>query len=246
MKSKAVVLLFSLAAAGSAFAQAAAPAPAPDFTASVNAGVVSDYRYRGISQTRLKPAFQFGADLGHSSGLYIGTWGSTIKWVKDGGGDAPVEVDLYGGYKFEAGPVALDVGLLRYTYPGSQMAVNPDTTELYIGGTYGPVTLKYSHSLTNTFGWFDSKNSYYVDLNGTFDTGVWGLTVTPHVGYQKIKNNSGASYTDWSITLGKDFGNGFSASLAYVDTDTKVYLAPNGKDLGKAGLVVGVKYSYSF
>jgi uncharacterized protein (TIGR02001 family) len=111
---------------------------------------------------------------------------------------------------------------------------------------YGPATIKYSHSLTNLFGFADSKNSYYVDLNATFDTGFWGLAFVPHIGYQRVSNNSAASYTDWSLGLGKDFGNGFSASLAYVDTNAEGYLSPSGKDLGKATAVLGVKYTYGF
>jgi uncharacterized protein (TIGR02001 family) len=242
MKSKLVVLLSALVASGALMAQT--KAPEPDYTLSFNVGAVSDYRYRGISQSRLKPALQGGADFAHKSGFYIGTWGSTIKWVKDAGGDASAEIDLYGGYKFNAGPVALDVGMLRYFYPGSSLAVNPDTTEAYVAGTWGPATLKYSHSTTNLFGFSDSKGSGYLDLTATFETGFWGLTVTPHVGRQRVSNNSGFSYTDWSIAIGKDFGNGLSASLAYVDTDTDAYVAPNGKNLGKAGAVLGVKYSF--
>ena len=70
---------------------------------SFNVGAVTDYRYRGISQTRVKPALQGGVDFSHPSGLYLGAWASTIKWVKDFGGDSNVEVDLYGGYKGEIG-----------------------------------------------------------------------------------------------------------------------------------------------
>jgi uncharacterized protein (TIGR02001 family) len=244
MKLKLAVLVSTLAASGALLAQT--KAPEPDYTASVNVGGVTDYRYRGISQSRLKPAIQGGADFAHKSGFYVGTWASSIKWVKDAGGDANAEVDLYGGYKFTAGPVGLDVGVLRYLYPGSALPVNPDTTELYVAGTWGPATLKYSHAVTNLFGFFDSKNSYYVDLNATFETGFWGLTFTPHIGYQRVAHNSNFSYTDWSLGLGKDFGNGFSASLAYVDTNTSNYIAPNGKDLGKATAVLGAKYTYSF
>jgi uncharacterized protein (TIGR02001 family) len=180
MKLKLAVLVSTLAASGALLAQT--KAPEPDYTASVNVGGVTDYRYRGISQSRLKPAIQGGADFAHKSGFYIGTWASSIKWVKDAGGDANAEVDLYGGYKFTAGPVGLDVGVLRYLYPGSALPVNPDTTELYVAGTWGPATLKYSHAVTNLFGFFDSKNSYYVDLNATFETGFWGLTFAPHIG----------------------------------------------------------------
>jgi uncharacterized protein (TIGR02001 family) len=247
MKAKLAALLSLLFASGALMAQTTKP-PEPDYTLSANIGAVTDYRYRGISQTRLKPAIQGGADFAHKSGFYIGTWASSIKWIKDAGGDANAEVDLYGGYKFTTGPVGLDVGVLRYLYPGSSLPINPDTTELYIAGTWGPATLKYSHAVTNLFGFADSKNSYYVDLNATFELPWYGLTLTPHLGHQSVNNNSASSYTDWSLTLGKDFGNGFSASLAYVDTSTDAYRgpAPDLKNLGKATAVLGVKYTYNF
>jgi uncharacterized protein (TIGR02001 family) len=250
MKLKlAALAAATLLSSGAVLAQARTSAPEPEYTYSFNVGAVTDYRYRGISQSRLKPAIQGGADFSHKSGLYIGTWASSIKWIKDAGGDASAEVDLYGGYKFTTGPVALDIGALRYFYPGSAftpaMGRNPDTTELYIGGTWGPATLKYSHAVTNLFGFNDSKNSYYLDLNATFDTGFWGLSVVPHVGYQHVAHNSSASYVDWSVGLAKDFGNGITASLAYVDTDTNSYIAPtNGKNLGRAAVVLGVKYGF--
>jgi uncharacterized protein (TIGR02001 family) len=245
MKTKLAALAAALLASGAVTAQT--KAPEPDYTLSFNVGAVTDYRYRGISQSRRKPALQGGADFAHKSGLYVGTWASTIKWIKDAGGDSNVEVDVYGGYKTSFGDFGFDVGALRYLYPDSSLgfAPHPNTTELYVAGTYGPATLKYSHAVTNLFGFADSKGSGYLDLSATFDTGFWGLTVTPHVGHQKVKNNSFASYTDWSLALGKDFGNGLSASLAYVDTDADAYFSPvNGKDLGKSTLVLGVKYSF--
>jgi uncharacterized protein (TIGR02001 family) len=240
MKLKATLLLSTLVLSGAAFAQAAAQ---PDYTLSFNVGAVSDYRYRGISQTRLKPAIQGGADFVHKSGFYLGTWASSIKWIKDAGGSADAEIDVYGGYKFGVGPLGLDVGVLTYNYPDHQLAVSPNTQEGYIAGTFGPATLKYSHSFSNLFGFADSKNSYYVDLSAAFDMGS-GWSVVPHIGYQKVKNNEAADYTDYSVTLNKDFGNGFAASAALVDTDTDAYVAPNGKNLGRSGVVLGVKYSF--
>ena len=237
------VALVVLAMSGAAFAQT--KAPEPDYTLSFNVGAVSDYRYRGISQTRLKPALQGGADFAHKSGFYLGTWASTIKWIKDAGGDAPVELDLYGGYKFDLRAVGLDVGALRYQYIGHDMPLSPNTTEIYGAGTFGPLTLKYSHAVTNLFGFADSKNSYYLDASATFDIGS-GFSLVPHIGYQKVKNNSSDSYTDYSVTLGKDFGNGLTASAAVAATDVKHqhYIAPSGKSLGKTGLVVGAKYTF--
>lgn len=240
-KLKLAILASALVASGAVLAQGK-PAE-PDYTLSFNVGAVTDYRYRGLSQSRLRPALQGGADFAHKSGFYVGTWASTIKWIKDAGGDADVEVDIYGGYKTTLGAFGVDVGVLRYLYPGSDLAVNPDTTEVYAAGTWGPATLKYSHAVTNLFGFADSKNSYYVDLSATFDTGYWGLSLTPHVGYQKVKNNSAASYTDWSLTLSKEFMPGLVGSLAYVSTDIDVPM-PNGRNAGKSGAVLGVKYSF--
>lgn len=242
MKKVLVPSLIALAlgcVSGLAQAQAAA---APESSLSFNVGAVSDYRYRGISQSRLKPALQGGVDYADKSGFYVGAWGSSIKWIKDAGGDANVEVDLYGGYKGAVGDVAYDVGFLRYEYPGNKLAVSANTNELYGAVTYGVFTAKYSHSVSNLFGFDGSKNSYYLDLGATFDLGN-GYTLTPHVGRQMVKNSPSASYNDFALTLGKDLGNGLSATAAVVDTTTDAYVY-NDKNLGKTGLVVGLKYAF--
>ena len=213
-----------------------------------NAGVFSDYRYRGISQTRLKPAVQAGADYAVGS-FYVGAWASSIKWIKDAGGDANAEIDLYGGYKGDIvkDSLSYDVGVLTYQYPSNKLATKAETTEIYGALTFGPATLKYSHSVSNLFGFADSKSSGYVDLSATFE--VAGLSLVPHVGYQKVANNGSYSYTDYSLTVSKDF-SGLVLSAAAVGTDTKkvgggpAYVSPKGKDLGKAALVVGVKYNF--
>jgi uncharacterized protein (TIGR02001 family) len=243
IKTTQKMVLAAMALSGAAFAQT--KAPEPDYTLSYNVGVVTDYRYRGISQSRLKPALQGGVDFAHKSGFYLGTWASTIKWIKDAGGDAPVELDIYGGYKGTVGDFGYDVGVLTYQYPGHDLGTSPVTTEIYGAGTFGPATLKYSHAVTNLFGFTDSKNSYYLDASATFDMGN-GWSIVPHVGYQKVKNFSAASYTDYSLTVGKDFGNGFSATAAVVgtDADDSVYFTPAGKFTGKTGLVLGAKYSF--
>jgi uncharacterized protein (TIGR02001 family) len=267
MKKTLLLALASMVAIGAlpltALAQttAAEPAAAPAEAASplsFNVSVTSDYRYRGISQTRLKPAIQGGADYAFASGFYIGTWASTIKWIKDveaaNGVNAKgsVELDLYGGYKGEiAKDFAYDVGVLRYQYPSNHLVevpgfANANTTELYGALTYGPATLKYSHSVTNLFGTSDSKGSGYVDLTATFEVGP-AIQLIPHIGYQKVAHNSDFSYTDYSFTVGKDFA-GFFVSAAVVGADTKTingtkaYASPaNGKDLGRTAFVVAVK-----
>ena len=217
---------------------------------SFNVSLTSDYRYRGISQTRLKPALQGGLDYALPNGFYVGTWLSTIKWIKDFGGNANVEWDIYGGYKGEITKgVGFDVGVLSYQYPDHNFVVSPVTNEIYGALTFGPATLKYSHSVSNLFGFADSKNSGYFDVSATFDVGS-GVSITPHVGYQKVAHNSDFSYTDYSLTAAKDF-SGFVVSASVVGAETKsiggvkAYASPaNGKDLGKAGLVVAVKKTF--
>ncbi|MFM2263254.1 MAG: hypothetical protein RI959_1930 [Pseudomonadota bacterium] len=244
MKKILVPTLIALSL-GSVSGLAQAQAAAPESSLSFNVGVTSDYRYRGISQSRLQPALQGGVDYADKSGFYVGAWGSSIKWIKDGGGDASVELDLYGGYKGAVGDVAYDVGFLRYEYPSNKLATNANTNEIYGAVTFGPATLKYSHAISNLFGVANSKNSYYVDLSGTFDLGN-GFSLVPHVGYQSVRNNASASYTDYSLTLSKDLGNGLSATAALVgtDADKSVYYTPAGKFTGKSGVVVGLKYAF--
>src|SRR3954465_8629044 len=104
-KLSPTVLLASFLASGAALAEDPPAAPPPPFTGKV--GLYSEYEYRGISQTSEKPALQLNLDYAHSSGFYIGTFVSNIKWLKDtaeaGGFDsnARFEWDIYGGYKME-------------------------------------------------------------------------------------------------------------------------------------------------
>ncbi len=250
------ILVPSLLAASLLSVNGIAQAQAAESTLSFNAGVVSDYRYRGISQTRLQPALQGGVDYAHKSGLYVGAWGSTIKFIKDtgtqnsvAGVNGSVELDVYGGYKWTAGSVAYDVGVLRYEYVRNNLQTvsgfaNANTTEVYGAATYGVFTAKYSHSLTNAFGNLNSKNSYYLDLSAAFDLGN-GYTLTPHVGRQMINNAPAFSYNDYSLTLAKDLGNGLTASLMAVGTNAgkNEYTLVN-KYNGKDALVAGLKYTF--
>jgi uncharacterized protein (TIGR02001 family) len=250
-----LMLAMALASAGTAMAQTA-PA-APESSLSFNVGAVSDYRYRGISQSRLDPALQGGVDYADKSGAYIGIWGSSIKWIKDTNksgifGKAGTEVDIYGGYKFTVGDVGYDLGFLRYEYSGNDLQkvptyVNANTNELYGAVTLGVVTAKYSRSTGNIFGNANSKGSTYLDITANFDLGD-GYTFAPHLGRQDIKNGSDYSYTDYALTLGKDLGNGLSASAAVIGTNAKkdsyISTFAPGKQMGKSGLVFGIKYAF--
>ncbi|MBC3920780.1 hypothetical protein H8L32_25160 [Undibacterium sp. CY18W] len=229
---------------------AAAEDAKPDNEVSFNAAVTSDYRYRGISQTRLQPALQGGADYTHNpSGFYAGAWASSIKWTKDAGGGGDVEIDLYAGKRGEISKdVSYDVGVLSYVYPSNGLAVSANTTEIYGQLSYGPAYAKYSHSVTNLFGFADSKNSGYLDLGANIDISniSSGLTLNLHAGHQQVKNTGAASYTDWKLGVSKDFGV-LTASLAVIGTNASevAYASPaNGKFLGKTAVVVAISKTF--
>lgn len=242
-------------------------APEPDYTLAYNVGAVTDYRFRGLSQTSFKPALQLGVDFAHKSGFYLGAFGSNVNWVKDFNlaTKGSYEVDLYGGLKGNiTGDLGFDVGLIAYIYPGNNSGnagtpgagsySNANTNEIYAGLTYNVFSFKYSRSLGDFLGNLRSNGSQYFDLSANFDLGN-GFTLTPHIGRQTVPNQNfggstdgkAANYMDYALTLGKDFGNGFSASAALIGTDTKrpgFYRDSKNKDLGKSTLVAGVKYTF--
>jgi len=209
-------------AANLAHAQEAA-APTPDNQLAFNAAFTTDYRFRGISQTHGDPAISGGADYTHNpTGLYAGVWASSIKWITDGDGDADIEYDFYAGKRGEiVKDVTYDVGILKYFYPNNNLPINANTTEIYGQLGYGPAYIKYSHALTNAFGFEDSKNSNYIDIGANFDVGA-GYVLNLHAGHQKIKGpaEDDASYTDWKVGVTKDFGV-VTVSLAAVGTNAE-------------------------
>lgn len=260
MNLKSKIVLALLATSSAAFAQTAPAAATPEVT--YNVGVVSQYRYRGLAQTKGDAALQGGVDYANANGFYLGAWGSTIKWIKEAGAGAttpvdtkgPVELDVYGGYKFEAAGIAYDVGYLRYQYVSNTYNKlgtgysNPNTDEIYGAATYGVLTAKYSYTLSNLFGQDangGSKHSSYFDLTANFDLGN-GYTFAPHAGRQTVANNSGYSYTDYALTLNKDLGQGLSASVTSIATTAKNNdnLTTNGYNTSKNAIVVGVKYAF--
>jgi uncharacterized protein (TIGR02001 family) len=185
--------------------------PASPHTLAGNIGFFSSYRFRGIDQTFGKPALQGGIDYSHARGLYAGNWNSN---VNSGAGypDGNLETDFYAGWKKTWGGWGLDLGAIYYAYPGTNASptvfVNPrnatkthrgsvDNKELYLGGTWKWISLKYFYAIDDYFSLPGTKGSHYWDLSATYDLGNgWG--VNGHVGSFKLKG--------WST--GTDLANG--------------------------------------
>jgi uncharacterized protein (TIGR02001 family) len=236
-------------------AAAAAPAPTPEHSFTGKVGLWSEYEYRGIAQSSENPALQLNLDYAHSSGFYLGTFLSNIKWLKDTADvngfstNARVEWDIYGGYKFEVvKDVTLDIGYLRYEYPSSGgFHPSPNTDEVYLGATYGPLAAKYSYSFNDTFGVPNSKGSDYfeVQYNQAFAAISEKLTFNGLLGHQTYAHNGQLSYTVWKLGATWDFGSGWNAGAYYKGTDAdSAFYTVKGKDWSRDRLVGFVTYSF--
>ncbi|BAU46621.1 hypothetical protein SVA_0039 [Sulfurifustis variabilis] len=206
--------MLAIGLAGCACAPALA---AEDSPFSANVAVTSDYRFRGVSQSAKDPALQGGVDYAHPSGLYLGAWGSTIDF-EGFDDDANLEVDLYGGYKWSGAGVDWDVGLLHYAYPGSDSDNDLPFTEIYFGGTYGPVFAKYYY--TNDYTGPTDEAAYYLTAGANFELGggySLGISLGQSAG-DGVDESFGDSYVDYKLGVSKEFA-GFGFNLAYVDTD---------------------------
>ncbi|HEY6087906.1 MAG TPA: TorF family putative porin [Burkholderiaceae bacterium] len=239
-----------------AFAQTAAPPPPPPppWTLTGNAGLFSDYTFRGISQTNTKPAFQGGFDVGHESGFYAGNWNSNVDAAMYNG--ANLEMDFYGGFKATFGDFGLDVGGIYYYYPGSGAAssVKIDNGEIYVGGSWGPLTAKYFYAVTDFFGAPNSDGSAYLDLGFSYDLGS-GFGLVAHVGYQRLKGGAIAaeisgsapdSITDYKLG-GTYTVNGFVLGAAFVGTNRDYSFgtaSSSGKNVSDNTFVVSVSKSF--
>jgi uncharacterized protein (TIGR02001 family) len=222
-------------------------------TVTGNINLVTDYRFRGISQTNGKPAVQGGFDYSHASGAYFGIWGSNVSWLSDAGGGTvsnSLELDIYGGYKFKAIGLDHDVGLLQYYYPGTYPSgfTKPHTTEIYGASTWNQYTVKLSYALTNLFGFPGSKGSFYLDGTANFDLGS-GYTLTGHAGYQRVdgdggtnRSTSACSYVDGKVGVTKEFfGVTFGANV--IGTNAKggggeCYRNAFNRNLGRTTVVL--------
>jgi uncharacterized protein (TIGR02001 family) len=210
--------------------------------------MTSDYIFRGISQTGGEPAVQGGLDYTHSSGFYLGTWGSNVGWIEDyqGYDKGNLEIDLYGGFRGGIGEtgVTYDLGIIQYFYPGDRGgAVDADTTEVYAALGWKWFTAKYYYSISDeTFGFANSDGSDYLDISASLPLGETGLTLGAHWGTFSFENNDAQDYDDWKVSLAYDMGklsgvmSGVTLGVMYTDTDADEAVwtesPPNSEFLG--------------
>lgn len=200
---------------------------------------MTDYNFRGISQTDRKPAIQGGAELQIYNNLfYLGVYGSNVDLATR----PDAEIDFYGGIRPKFGDLAFDFGVWQYYYPGEKQLIdgagvfwtpkNTDFTEVY-----GKVSYTFAESLTL------GANIYYAwDWLGTGASGTYasltakyalpfleGLAVSGELGHYWLGTTNLAiwstvpatnlpDYTYWNAGLSYTWKN-VTADLRYHDTD---------------------------
>ncbi len=97
----------------------AAPAPPPSpWDVAISAALMTDYNWRGITQSAHNPSTQAGFELRYNSSpslqWYAGLSGESIDFPNN----AAAEIDFYGGFRPTFDKLALDFGLWYYWYPG--------------------------------------------------------------------------------------------------------------------------------
>ncbi|PZN93590.1 MAG: hypothetical protein DCF31_12245 [Alphaproteobacteria bacterium] len=216
----------------------AADEATPALKVSGSVGLVSDYRFRGVSQSNNGLAVQGGLTLNHESGLYGGFWASNLAgWGTFGGPN--LELDLFAGYKLPVGGGALDIGGTFYQYPGGATRTSFFEPYAKLSGTVGPIGLtaavayawnqtalgNWSNDINSRIG--DKEDNLYLWGDATFGIKDTPLTLKAHIGYSDGNPGLGpngtsvaptGSYWDWLIGL--DFVAGpVTLGVAYVDTD---------------------------
>ncbi len=183
---------------------------------SANAGVFSNYIWRGVTQTGDAAAGQGGIDWSNDSGIYAGVWTSTIA-----GGQ---EVDVYAGFAGEAGGLGYDLGVITYQYP---VTPNINFTEVYASGTFSIVTVGVAYTFDaasgNKNGAFDEGDIY---LSGSLDYPLGNSDISVYAGTYMFDNDGtgvnkiggDADYSHFGVSLSKD---GFTFAIDKNDIENK-------------------------
>ncbi|WP_338663408.1 TorF family putative porin [Pararoseomonas sp. SCSIO 73927] len=194
-------------------------------TVGVTPTVSSDYLFRGVSQTRNRPAVQGTIDIQHTTGLYVGAFASNVTFL---GTNARQEIDALAGWRTTFAGVSLDIGGIAYTYPGydnAPGAYDLQYFELAAKASYEIPNLPVPVKVLGAFNWspnyqLESGDSFYVE--GGVEIGLpYNFTLAGRAGYQWIQNNTrwgSPDFANWNVTLSYKFSD-FVLTAGYYDTN---------------------------
>jgi uncharacterized protein (TIGR02001 family) len=191
-------------------------------TLTLTPAASTDYLFRGVSQTRNRPAVSLTADLEHASGLCIAAFASNVAFP---GTNARQEIDLLAGYRFSLGVVKLDAGIVWYTYPGYDAPTGGhdlNYVEFALRGNYtiDPVKLVGAVFYSPSFQ-LESGNATYIE-GGADITLPFGVTLAGRLGYQWIDRNSRfgtPNFLNSSVALSRGLFAGVTLAVGWYGTD---------------------------
>jgi len=194
--------------------------------------LVSDYVFRGISQSNNKAALQGGAEYQHSLGFYAGAWGSTVDTepfnVPDDG--SFIEVDLYGGFSSEIKAIDLgwDVGVISYQYNDNDDTYN----EVYGSVSFDPWRDHLTVVGKVSYDWDNDVTT--AEALATLDLGR-DIRINFHPGQVRYDETAAEDYYFAEIGVGTRFD--FSRYIKTLDVDISYSDTDLDQDIdGNSGL----------
>lgn len=194
-----------------------------------NAGVMSQYIFRGVTQ-RDGASIMGGADYTHKSGLYLGTWFAQVGNSGNLGNSQGLEIDVYGGYNANIGDLGLGAGFTSYQYTdkitSTKTGFDTSYNELNFKASYGPFTATLNPGYREATPGTGSKDAKYLfsSVKAEFG-GFYGLY----------------GHWDWDSNGPKD-GNylqaGYKTSLGGMDLEAAV--VRSSKELNVIGAKAGI------
>jgi len=196
----------------------------PAFVVSANVGIASEYVWRGVTQSNEDPAIQGGFDISHSSGLYIGTWASSLEFNSAKTDAASTEIDVYAGYRGQGFGLSYDIGYLHYLY--AEQNEDSGSGDYNFGEIYGSVSKSFGGlPLSPTL---QAGISISPDFYGETGLGVYsyksaslvlpaGITGNVVAGYQDIED--GKNYFHYSVGASKTIGK-LTGAVSWNDVTT--------------------------
>lgn len=216
-RSAAVAALaLALLAPAAALAQEAPAEEKQGWSVEGNVDLVSDYVFRGISQSNRDPALQAGVTVSHSIGFYAGIWGSNVDFDTPGDGIS-TEIDYSLGWAGAlGGGMGYDLSVVRYTYPGANSGYDISYNEFLGKLTFADEKFFLLLGHANDYA-RSGEAATYVQAGTDWPLGESGWTLSASAGHYDLSKVYGKSYQDYLLGLGRSFGP-VDVKLSYVTT----------------------------
>ncbi len=222
----AAPLTLAMIAPSAAFAQEAEAAAETGISHTFDLTYVSDYVYRGISNSNEDFAIQPAYTLTYTSAwgveYYAGLWGSTL----DPEVSAPdKELDIWVGAAWSTSFADFGAYITHFAYPGTPDGSDLAYSELQLtaGKSAGPLYLSAEYDFSPDY-YHGTGDAHYASIGFETNEDVLpaGLIFSAHVGKQYFDDNAAfgtPDYADGGFGLSKSLTSWLSASVAYTDTD---------------------------